>query len=300
MKKYYDLLDVNKDTITRKELRNKYFKQALKYHPDKNDDEDSKEKFQEINEAYEKIMKHHNYYNNVDTSENNTLRSYSEILYEFFTSVMQSDTIKELQSTILIKIVEYIRENCENKALDIFEKFNKELFNKAYNALYTQKDILNINQDFFRKLEELYKTKTINDLLIKIHPTIDDLLAFNLYKLNENNSEYLIPLWHHELVYDNNGYELTVQCLPKLDNGVIIDDNNNIHICKEYNLCDIWNINIIDLEIGNKTINIPRESLKLMKKQTLIFHNIGIPLINIKNIYDVSKRGNIYITINII
>lgn len=300
MEKYYNLLDVNKNTITRKELRNKYFKQALKYHPDKNHDEDSKEKFQEINEAYEKIMKHHNYYSNVDISENNTLRSYSEILYEFFKSVIQSDTIKELQSTILIKIVEYIRENCENKALNIFEKFNKDLFNKAYNALYSQKDILNINEEFFKKLEELYKTKTINDLLIKIHPTIDDLLAFNLYKLNENNSEYLIPLWHHELVYDNNGYELTVQCLPKLDNGVIIDDNNNIHIYKDYNLCDIWNINSIDLEIGNKTINIPRDKLYLKPRQTLIFHNIGIPLINTKNIYDVSKKGNIYITINII
>eukprot|EP01027_Heterolobosea_sp_BB2_P023809 GEZU01035817.1.p2 GENE.GEZU01035817.1~~GEZU01035817.1.p2 ORF type:complete len:411 (-),score=131.32 GEZU01035817.1:124-1356(-) len=49
---YYDILGVSR-TCTDAELRSAYRKLSLKYHPDRNQDPDAKEKFQEISNAYQ-------------------------------------------------------------------------------------------------------------------------------------------------------------------------------------------------------------------------------------------------------
>ena len=52
MRNPYEVLGVEKD-FTKDELKKKYRQLAKKYHPDLNpDNEESKEKLQEINEAY--------------------------------------------------------------------------------------------------------------------------------------------------------------------------------------------------------------------------------------------------------
>ncbi|GCC11115.1 chaperone protein DnaJ [archaeon] len=50
-KDYYEILGVNRDTSS-DEIKKKYRKLALKYHPDKNKSPEAEEKFKEISEAY--------------------------------------------------------------------------------------------------------------------------------------------------------------------------------------------------------------------------------------------------------
>lgn len=57
MKKYYEILNI--DTMsTEQEIKKAYKKLAIKWHPDKNLDnlEVAKQKFQDINEAYDKLI----------------------------------------------------------------------------------------------------------------------------------------------------------------------------------------------------------------------------------------------------
>lgn len=52
MEKYYKILNLNTNA-SKEDIRNAYKKLALLYHPDKNNSVESKEKFNEISNAYE-------------------------------------------------------------------------------------------------------------------------------------------------------------------------------------------------------------------------------------------------------
>lgn len=54
MSTYYDILEISSDS-SESEIKRAYRKLSIKYHPDKNPDKTSKEKFQEIKEAYETL-----------------------------------------------------------------------------------------------------------------------------------------------------------------------------------------------------------------------------------------------------
>jgi hypothetical protein len=56
---------------------------------------------------------------------------------------------------------------------------------------------------------------------------------------------------------------------------------------------------MFNFSIGEKVFEIPGKELKIMKKQTYIMKNKGMLVAQYDDLYDISKRGDIYIYINL-
>ena len=308
VQKHLKILNLKQNPISEEVLRKHYFKKALQYHPDKNNSEDAKINFHKIHESYDFLMKYYGYMEDdsydlgcdEEKTEEVPIPEYASMIYSFLEPMIQTELFQDIHSKILVKLVETLKHKCEDKAMQMLENLNIKKCKSIYLLINNNKDILNIPSSFVEKVKDLYESKMEKDEIIRIFPSLHDLMIDNLYKLNENNKEYLIPLWHHELVYDNNGAELYVQCIPKLEENITIDENNNLHIDQSYSLYELWKMKNICIKIANKLLTIEKSSLKLIPKQVITLPNIGISKINCNNIYDNSKRGSIHIHIEII
>ena len=287
-----EILDLNeKQNIKISEIKQQYKIYALKYHPDKNKSPNSTEKFQEIHTAYEYLC------NNVDSDDDtvNDDKSYSNILFKFLESIIPIDK----DSQIMYLIIEKISKVCENKSVDFLEKLDKEVLIKILNLIKMNKEILHINNNYIEIIESIINKKSQNDEVIILNPTLEDLFDNNLYKLTVDNQTYIVPLWHHELIYENNNRDIYVKCNPVLPDNIEIDNINDIHIYKQYSIKELWDKDTFEVDIHVKKIQLEVDKLKLMRQQTIILLKSGISRVNLKNIYDVSMVSTIYIHVTL-
>ena len=280
-----------KQNIKIGEIKQQYKIYALKYHPDKNKSPNSTEKFQEIHTAYEYLC------NNVDSDDDSDTsdKSYSNILFKFLESIIPIDK----DSQIMYLIIEKISKVCENKSVDFLEKLDKEVLIKILNLIKMNKEILHINNNYIELIESVINKKSQNDEVIILNPTLEDLFDNNLYKLTVDNQTYIVPLWHHELIYENNNRDIYVKCNPILPDNIEIDDINDIHVYKQYSIKELWGKDTFEVDIHVKKIQLEVDKLKLMRHQTIILLKSGISRVNLKNIYDVSMVSTIYIHVTL-
>ena len=286
------ILDINdKQKLNVDELKHKYKLYALKFHPDKNKSIDATEKFQEINSAYQYLCSHDIELN--EPYQENT--SYSDILFTFMTSIIPIDK----DTNVIHIIIQKLTHVCESKSHDFLDKLDKDTLIKIYNVIKTNKDIFHIKDEYITKIENIINNKTKNDEVIILNPTLEDLFDNNLYRLTLDKNTYIIPLWHHELLYDNDGKDIYVRCNPILLDDIEIDETNDIHVYKSYKIHEIWGKQDIEIEIGNRIFPIEAYKLKFIDNQTVFILNSGISRPNVKNIYDISMVSTIYIHITL-
>jgi DnaJ-class molecular chaperone len=299
-KKACEILDIDPEEDTSTDLlKKKYRIKALKYHPDKNKSDDASSKFQEIQSAYEYLSMNLEY-DHVDSDSDGNERTedrnnYKNILFSFLKNIMNTDKNDSVFRIILNKI----SNTCESKALDTLEKLDKTLLIKINELIKRHKEVFHFSGSFFDKVDEILKKKIKNDECIILNPQLDDLFENNLYKLKVGESVYAVPLWHHELVYDNSGSDIYVKCNPILPENVSIDNKNNIYVKHCCSLVDIWDKGKIELKLGEKTFYVSADKLRITKNQTHVLEKQGISKINTVHIYDVSKLGDIIIDIEI-
>lgn len=271
-------------SFTLAEVKKAYYKASLKHHPDHNiGDLDSNARFQKINEAY------------------TFLSSYIQIKQEHTRQQDEQTNIDD--DDILIKFIKTLIDfNIKELSLTAFEGLNKDNSLKLFDYIEKYSSMLGLEAEFVESVRTLTREKMKNDIVIIINPTIENIMNNELYKLEYNNENYYVPLWHDEISYDISETEyLIVKCKPELPETIFIDHNNDVHIkIIIESIEQLLNEPSINVIIGGKVFEIPVCELKIKKSQTYTFFNKGISLINLNDIYNTTRNGNIivYITIN--
>lgn len=287
----YENYDKLSDEIIKKHYRLK----ALQYHPDKNSDPGAAERFMEIKEAYDYLLKRCVSGGGLYGLDPDECSSYSTILKIFLKGVWKCEKNGELFSVIIDNIVTC----CEAKILAVLEKLDNDTLIKIHDVFSKYRTAFHYSEGFLKYVEQVLSSKIKNDNCIILNPSIDDLFECNLYKITENGYTYIVPLWHHELVYDNSGCDLYVRCNPILVDNISIDSENNIHYFAKYFIADIFVRETIDIFIGLRKFSIFVSRLYLKQRQTIVVNGQGIPRICNDDIYNVSKRGDIHIHVEL-
>lgn len=284
-------LDINDEKITINQIKRQYHTKALIYHPDKNKTPEAVSKFQDINTAYQHILKVREF--SIHTEDDS---SYKNILLLFLNKILENET----SNAIFYNIINRITALCEENSVILLEKLDKPTLIRTKIIMMKYKDELHITENLISKIDEIMKDKNEKDECIILNPSLHDLYENNLYKLTHKEKVYIIPLWHHELIYDlDNNKDLYVNCYPILPENIEIDEKNNVHINVVYNINDIWGKEYIYVTCNEIQYPIQVNTLKMTEEQTVIFVKKGITKINTKDIYNISYKSDLFINIKL-
>ena len=304
--KAFELLEIeyNSNNLSHELLQKQYHVKALHHHPDKNGNTlESTIKFREINEAYILLsslftveeMSENEEKKRPENEEKETCDEYVDLLNAFIIEFANKKYLDVLKDIIV---------NCSYK---IFETLSKSYSMEIYHFLSKNKYIFHITQEVLTHVLEIIHTKEIQNIII--NPSIDDLFENNIYKLTYKNALYLVPLWHHEVYFDEKPPdiesekivdEFMVTCKPILQNNMVIDEDNNmivyIEVLFEFG---VLHKKSIDFHLGKKEFCVPIKDLFLQQTQTFVFKNQGISKIK-DEIDNVEEKSDIVAVIRFV
>jgi hypothetical protein len=283
------------EPITGNELKRKYRRLALQFHPDKNGNSaESAENFKLIHDAYEYLQMHIDSHTDDDTPSNTTSEAgddYTTMLQRFIESIIQSPNMSEI-------IKEIVMNGCKKMSTRLFENMSKDTSMELLSFISKHRNILHIDQDTILSVREIILEKYKNDQIYILNPTLDDLLENNVYKLDIDSKIYLVPLWHSEVYFDGSGCDIIVQCIPDLPANMYIDENNALHV----DINAPFTISLLDspivlFKLGKQSFPL---QVQFKRTQTCYLHNQGISVIDEKNMYNIFPKGGVYVKITFV
>jgi len=275
---------------TERMLKAAYYKQALKYHPDKNkDDPAAGEKFKKINASYSFLQDQSKEPFNLETSYANIMKQ----CVKYFTPDIKWDDV--FLDTTLDNIVN----NCGKLSIRLFKDLKKEKSIELLEFLSNYREIFGISDETIDKMKDILKEKMRDDNIVILNPSLADILSDNVYKLDLLGKTFYVPLWHHEVIFDHSGNDVIVKCVPELEDNITIDNDNNIHYYFKCPINEVLKKEKIELMIGGKIFEIDSNALFIKKQQTYAFRNNGILKINLGHIFSTKERSNIYVDIKL-
>jgi len=283
------ILDINKNH-TSDCIKKAYFRMALKSHPDKYK-EDNGEKFKEVKEAYDYLCDD-NPLKKIHIDDNIDYKELIKMCIKYFSPETNWNDL------FIDTSFQGIMNDCQKISIKIFDKLNKKKSKQVYDFINKYNHILGMDENLLEKLKIGLQKKMLYENIIILNPTLKDLLNDNIYKLEIENKEFYVPLWHHELYFSLQERDLIVKCEPELDKNMWIDHKNNLYIYLEVPVKDLLSCGFYEFEYGEKLFKIKGQDLRIIKeKQVVILKSEGVLRINEEHTYDDSSRADVYVEI---
>lgn len=316
-----------------KELNKRYHILALKHHPDKcvqpeeiyhKDNEPTRdqdlahtkeatEKFKDINQAHKCLLEY--FYSSSGVEHHQTDNAYNSIFQLFIqTMISKHDT----SAAAIQTMIHHIITKGIQSAISIFSSMDKQTTLMIYDILSKNQDLFGISRDTMDELTKIMEDKTSSDIVIRLNPSLLDMLLDRVYILHESGHTYYIPLWHSELHFkmgsSNDEGEIIVLCDPELPDNVTIDDNNNIYITLDVSVNELFRAQVLPVTINEEIkdnnilyyLHAADVTLRTDLIQRVLLHGCGgIALIcnntsHTNDMYKVDKRANVYANIRLI
>ena len=258
-----------------KELNKRYHLLALKHHPDKAElgDPSANEKFKEINDAHKRLKDY--FYSGYSAADDDAADAadasgYDSLLQMFIKSMIvkiRSSATDDATTTDSIHaIIQTVLTKGAQSAMMLFRNMDKQAAITIYDILSKNQDLFGISREMMDELTEIIETKTRDDIVIHLNPSLLDMLMDRVYILNECGSTYYIPLWHSELHFnhvndaaaannaaaDTNVISIIVMCQPELPDNVSIDEFNNMYISLDVSICELFTKQVIPVIINDE------------------------------------------------
>jgi hypothetical protein len=247
-----------------KELNKRYHLLALRHHPDKvgggGSSGDNDAIFKEINESHKRVKEY--FYSDDDGSDSGG-GSYDSIFQLFIKTILvkmaggnggggggNADAIHTIIQSILSKGIQ--------SSVMLFRKMDKSSCMTIYTILSENQELFSISREIMDELTSILEEKTRDDIVIRLNPSLLDMLLDRVYILNECGQTYYIPLWHSELHFKqpdtnpNPNGEIIVLCEPELPDHVTIDEHNNIYISLDVNIYDLFRDQVVPVYITDE------------------------------------------------
>jgi len=287
---FISLAQVNKDS-----LKKRYRKMALKHHPDRGGDP---ELFKKAKEAYECLGEL------VEDVEDTTDTSYASFIKEFFLdNIFGKDGLGKPAASQqqIFQIVKDIVQGVKKVSMQLLENLDRESALFLYDFLSKHRETIHIPKEVVDNLRQILVEKYEDLDIFVIHPSLEDLFNKNIYKWEHKGETFIIPLWHHELVFENRlGGEIIVKCLPDLPDLIRIDEENNIWVeCRVPWTPSLFQEKEIVFSLGGRDFAIPVSSLFIKREQMVVMKKKGISRVGSGDgnmwIHGVEEKGDIYV-----
>jgi len=253
-------------SLTEKEVKAAYFRQARKYHPDKLKQDTGMDTitFIEIQDAYKYVIQ---WINDPTRYVQPNVSEMKEYLY----------TVLGLHE-----------DNCVRYMMDFITEFKLQLDKESYALL--QQLIL----DYYRKSPLHREGDTYR---VTLQPTLDNLLNHDIYSLVIQEETYYIPLWHEQVEFLNETCNVVVNIEPILPNGIFKDDENVLHVHHSLSIHDLFGKETYDIFVGKRKFTVNVSELKLQPYQCIPFLQSGIADISTSSIFSIDILNPVYIYI---
>jgi hypothetical protein len=303
--------------VNRESLKRKYYILALKHHPDKGGDEEVFKKIKNAHETLEQMLEYKSSFASqyegtwTDSDDSINTASYQTFLNQVIHQWLKGQCPTPLMNEIL--------QGIHKMSLSLFEKMDARSVQLLYHFLANFCEYEKHFPDFMNQLRQfLERDKSGNEVstvgssrsetkTFVVHPTLDDLFENNVYSWEYEGHKYFVPLWHHDLVFDDkncgddggnmNHKELHVSCVPDLPENVFIDEKNHIyvHVNIPFDRTMLLDKEDVDVWLGKRCFKIPMKSLVVKKEQWYVMKKKGISMIyDNKNIYAITEKSNLY------